>query len=141
MKAFFDSSVLVPVFYGDHEHHERSMAVFKKYGKVQACCGAHTLAEVYSSLTRMPGRHRISAEQGILFIENLREKLTVVSLDAEEYWQGLNKYADLGIVGGTIYDAMLGYCALKGKAETIYSWNTRHYQQLGPEIVKRLQTP
>jgi predicted nucleic acid-binding protein len=141
VKAFFDSSVLVPVFYGDHEHHERSIAAFKKYGRAQACCGAHTLAEVYSALTRMPGKHRISAEQAILFIETLRERLSVVSLDAEEYWHGLKRYADLGIVGSTIYDAMLGYCALKAKAETIYSWNTRHYQQLGPEIVNRLQTP
>lgn len=141
MKAFFDSSVLVPVFYGDHEHHERSIAAFKKYGKAQACCGLHTLAEVYSALTRMPGRHRISAEQAILFIENVRERLAVVSLDAEEYWHGLKKFADLGIVGSTIYDAMLGYCALKAKAQTIYSWNTRHYQQLGPEIVSLLQTP
>jgi len=141
VKAFFDSSVLVPVFYGDHERHERSIVVFKKYGKAQASCGAHTLAEVYSALTRMPGRHRISAEQAILFIETLRERLAVVSLDAEEYWHGLKKYADLGIVGSTIYDAMLGYCALKSKAETIYSWNLRHYQQLGPEVVKRLQTP
>lgn len=141
MKAFFDSSVLVPVFYGDHEHHEKSIAAFRKYRRAQACCGAHTLAEVYSALTRMPGKHRISAEQAILFIETLRERLSVVSLDAEEYWHGLKKYADLGIVGGTIYDAMLGYCALKAKAETIYSWNTGHYQQLGPEIVNRLQTP
>ena len=95
MKAFFDSSVLVPVFYGDHEHHGRSIAAFKKYGRAEACCGAHTLAEVYSALTRMPGRHRISAEQAILFIENVHERLTVVSLDAEEYWHGLKKFADL----------------------------------------------
>jgi len=141
VKAFFDSSVLVPVFYGDHEHHDRSIAAFKKHPKAQASCGAHTLAEVYSALTRMPGRHRISAEQAILFVENLRERLTVISLDAEEYWQGLKKYADLGVVGGTIYDAMLGHCALKVKAETIYSWNTKHYEQLGPDIAKRLQTP
>jgi len=141
VKAFFDSSVLVPVFYGDHEHHERSIAAFKKHSKAQASCGAHTLAEVYSALTRMPGRRRISAEQAILFVENLRERLTVVPLDGEEYWQGLKKYAGLGVVGSTIYDAMLGHCALKAKAEAIYSWNVRHYELLGPEIAKRLRTP
>ena len=141
MKAFFDSSALVPVFYGDHEHHDRSIAVFRKHGKAQACCAAHSLAEVYAVLTRMPGRHRISAEQAILFVENLHERLTVVSLDAEGYWQGLRKFADRGILGSTIYDAMLAYCALKASAETIYTWNVKHYAQLGPEVVKRLRMP
>ncbi len=28
MKAFLDTSVLVPVFYGDHVHHAASMEVF-----------------------------------------------------------------------------------------------------------------
>jgi predicted nucleic acid-binding protein len=50
-------------------------------------------------------------------------------------------YTDRGIVGGTIYDAMLGYCALKAKAETIYSWNAKHYELLGSEVAKRLLAP
>ena len=28
MKGFFDSSVLVPVFYGDHVHHKASLRVY-----------------------------------------------------------------------------------------------------------------
>lgn len=36
MKAFFDTSVLVPVFYGDHVHHLASMKVFIQYGKSTA---------------------------------------------------------------------------------------------------------
>jgi predicted nucleic acid-binding protein len=44
-------------------------------------------------------------------------------------------------VGGGIYDAMLAHCALKAQAETIYSWNGRHYAQCGPEVTRRLRTP
>jgi len=33
MKAFLDTSVLVPVFYGDHEHHAASMKIFCKRRK------------------------------------------------------------------------------------------------------------
>jgi hypothetical protein len=47
----------------------------------------------------------------------------------------------LGIVGGAIYDAMLAHCAIKTKAEIIYSWKARHYAQCGPEIAVRLRTP
>jgi hypothetical protein len=33
MKAFFDTSVLVPVFYGDHVHHLASLELFIQYDK------------------------------------------------------------------------------------------------------------
>jgi hypothetical protein len=33
MNGFFDTSVLVPVFYGDHSHHQSSMAPFIRFDK------------------------------------------------------------------------------------------------------------
>ena len=141
MKAFFDTSVLVPVFYGDHERHDASIATFRNYTRRQACCGAHSLVEVYASLTRMPGRHRVSADQAMLFVATLKERLTVIALTDEEYFRCLERNAALSIVGGTIYDALLAECALKARAESIFTWNLRHYQLLGPEVSKRLRTP
>jgi predicted nucleic acid-binding protein len=141
MKAFLDTSVLVPVFLGDHPNHAASLDIFTKFGKNQACCGAHSLAEVYSTLTRMPGKLRVSGEQVMLFIGNIRERLTVVSLDADDYASALEKFAALGVAGGAIYDALLAYCALKAKAETLYTWNRRHFAQFGSEVEKRLRSP
>jgi predicted nucleic acid-binding protein len=89
----------------------------------------------------MPGRHRISAAQAMLFIDSIRERLSLITLDGDEYADALGASAALGIVGGGIYDAMLAHCALKAQAETIYSWNGRHYAQCGPEITRRLRTP
>src|SRR5215472_10532093 len=111
MKAFFDTSVLVPVFYGDHVHHDASLNVFIRFDKSSGCCGAHSLAEVYSTLTRMPGKHRISGEQAMLFIDSIGERLSIVSLDGDEYADVLRISSTLGIVGGSIYDAILAYCA------------------------------
>ncbi len=141
MKAFFDTSVLVPVFYGDHVHHKASLDLFIQFRKSTGCCGAHSMAEVYSTLTRMPGKHRISAEQAMLFIGSIRERLSIVALDGEEYVEALEASAACGIVGGGIYDAMLAYCAIKARAETIYSWNSRHYGLCGTEVTRRLRTP
>jgi predicted nucleic acid-binding protein len=141
MKAFLDTSVLVPVFYGDHVHHAASMEVFTRYGKKDACCGAHSLVEVYSALTRMPGKHRISGEQGMLFIGSIYERLTVVGLTPDEYFGMLQSYSDLGITGGAIYDALLASCALKSGAEKLFTWNLRHYTQFGPKVAPLLQTP
>jgi predicted nucleic acid-binding protein len=141
MKGFFDTSVLVPVFYGDHVHHQASLVLFIQFNKSTGSCGAHSLAEVYSTLTRMPGKHRISSEQAMLFIGSIRERLAIIALSGDEYADALEASASLGIVGGGIYDAMLAHCASKAKAETIYTWNGRHYTQCGPQVTRRLRTP
>jgi predicted nucleic acid-binding protein len=141
MKGFFDTSALVPVFYGDHVHHRASLELFIQFDKSTGCCGAHSLAEVYSTLTRMPGKYRISGEQALLFINTIRERLAVVALSANEYADALEASAGLGIVGGGIYDAMLSHCAIKAKAEAIYTWNARHYTLCGRDVVARLRTP
>ena len=140
MKGFFDTSVLVPVFYGDHAHHGASLELFIQFDKATGCCGAHSLAEVYSTLTRMPGKHRISGEQAMLFIGSIRERLSVIALGVDEYFDALQASAALGIVGG-IYDAMLAHCAIKAKAEAIYTWNARHYTLCGRDVAGRLRTP
>jgi predicted nucleic acid-binding protein len=140
LKGFFDTSVLVPVFYGDHVHHQPSLELFIQFDKSTGCCGAHSLAEVYSTLTRMPGKHRISGEQAMLFIGSIRERLSIVALSGDEYADALQSAASLGIVGGGIYDATLAHCALKAQAEAIFTWNQRHYAQCGPAITSRLRT-
>src|SRR5262252_5834646 len=117
MKGFFDTSALVAVFYGSHVHHNASLARFIQFDKTSGCCAAHSLVEVYSTLTRMPGKQRISAEQAMLFIGSIRERLSIVALTGDEYVDALQAASGLGIVGGGIYDAMLAHCALKAKAE------------------------
>lgn len=141
MKAFLDTSVLVPVFHGDHEHHAASLDVFVQCQRADSCCGAHSLAEVYAVLTRLPGKHRISGEQAMLFIGDLRDRLTIIALDGDDYAKILRTAAALGVVGGSIYDAILAGCALKARVEAIYTWNIRHYRQLGPDVVGQLRSP
>ena len=141
MKGFFDTSVLVPVFYGDHVHHRASLDLFIQFDKSTGCCGAHSLAEVYASLTRMPGKHRISGEQAMLFVSSIRERLSIIALGTAEYADAIEASAGLGIVGGGIYDALPAHCALKAKADAIYTWNVRHYALCGREVTGRLHTP
>ncbi len=141
MKGFFDTSVLVPLFYRDHVHHDSSQELFIQFNQSTGCCGAHSLAEVYAILTRMPGKRRIGGEQAMLFIGNIRERLSIVALNGEEYARALQASAARGIVGGAIYDAMLAHCALKSKAQAIYTWNTRHYALCGPAVITRLRIP
>lgn len=141
MKAFFDTSVLVAAFYGDHEHHEASIATFLRFGKSDACCSAHSLAEVYAVATGMPGKHRVGGDEVLLFLGNVRERLTLVSLNADEYFRAIEAASAWGIAGGSTYDALLGQCALKSGAKSIYTWNLKDFKRLGPEIARRVRTP
>lgn len=125
MKAFLDTSVLVATFYEDHEHHPPSIDLFLRFRKKEVCCGAHSLAEVYATLTGMPGRRRVSGTEALLFLGDIRERLTLVALDEQEYFQLAGASAAANFAGGAIYDAILGHCALKAKAEVIYTWNTK----------------
>ncbi len=140
MRALFDTSVLIAVFLEDHEHHERSLRAFVATDKKRDCCAAHSLAEVYSTMTRLPGRHRLSGEQVMLFLENIRERLALIALTGDEYHATIKEAAEAGVIGGTIYDALIARCALKAKVDALYTWNTRHFEQFGPAIVKRLRT-
>jgi predicted nucleic acid-binding protein len=141
VKAFLDTSVLVATFYADHEHHPPSIDLFLRFGKNDACCSAHSIAEVYATLTRMPGKRRVSGDEAVLFLGDIRERLTLVALTEREYFQIAETAAAAGLAGGVIYDAILGHCALKAKAEAIYTWNTKDFLRLSPAIASRVKNP
>ncbi len=141
MKSFFDSSVLIPVFYRDHVHHEASLKAFEAAHARDSCCAAHSLAETYSTMTRLPGKYRLSGDQALLFLGSIKEHCTLIALDTDDYVSAIETSASLGIVGGTIYDALLCQCALKANAETILTWNLEDFRRLGPEVAKRVRTP
>jgi predicted nucleic acid-binding protein len=141
VKHLFDTSVLVPVFMDEHVHHEASLKAFLTADKKHDCCGTHSLAEVYSTLTRLPPSHRASGDQAMLFLEDMARRLTFIALDAEEYWTAIADAAKSGVLGGLTYDALLARCALKAKVETIYTWNVGHFQQLGSHVARLIRTP
>jgi len=69
---------------GDHPKHQASLAAVLAFRKRQAACAAHSLAEVYSALTRLPVKPRIGAEQAMLFLETMRERSSLIALNDRE---------------------------------------------------------
>jgi predicted nucleic acid-binding protein len=141
VKYFFDTSVLIPVFLTDHGHHDRSFAAFAAADRRSACCAAHSLAEVYATLTRLPGKHRLSGEQAVLFLEAIEERLTIVLLESDEYLRAIRGAAGEAIAGGALYDYLLAACAVKAGAEVLYTWNLQDFRRLGANVAKRVRTP
>jgi predicted nucleic acid-binding protein len=139
LKVFFDSSVLVPVFYADHQHHESSTRAFLRAGK-EDFCALRTLGEVYATLTGLPVRPRITGPEGIATVRQIRERLTLVSLNEQEYVSTLEA-ASPTIVGNTAYDALIARCALKAGAAVLLTWNVQHFMRLGPDVSRIVKTP
>lgn len=141
MRAFVDTSVLLAAANADHIHHGSSHELMLSLRPRRDACAAHSLAELYSTLTRMPFPQRRNASQAILFVADVQARLTPIALAPEEYFAAISEYSAMGMVGGAIYDALIARCALKARAEKIFTWNVRHFRQFGPEVEKKLRTP
>jgi predicted nucleic acid-binding protein len=135
LKRFFDSSVLVPVFYADHLHHELSAKAFLAASRADSFCALQTLGEVYSTLTGLPVRPRITGAEGVAILKQIRNRLTLVSLAEEEYVVALESVSQ-SIVGGAVYDALIAHCAMKAGVDILLTWNVRHFTRFGPDIAE-----
>lgn len=141
MKEFFDTSVLVAAFRSAHVHHSASIQRLYKADSRRSACGLHSLAEFYSVATALPVRPIVLPEQAMLFIADIRSRLSLISLTPDEYFAAIQKVAADGISGGRVYDALLLACAAKYKAEVIYTWNLKHYRALAPDMASLICTP
>lgn len=141
MRTFFDTSVLVAAFYAEHIHHPASHAALLRCTRRDGAMGAHSLAEVFATLTGMPGAARVRPDTALLFLRNLEERLTLVALSSDEYLPAIEATLAWGISGKATYDALLAQCALKIRADVICTWDLSDYSRFGPEVADKLKRP
>jgi predicted nucleic acid-binding protein len=141
MKEFFDTSVLIAAFWRGHPQHEPSLKLVSAANNRKSACAAHTLAEVYATMTTLPVKDVIPPDQALLFVGEVRDRFTVITLSADEYYTTIEQTALRGLTSGRIYDALLVRCAAKIKAQTIYTWNLKHFRALSPSEADRIRTP
>jgi predicted nucleic acid-binding protein len=141
MKEFFDTSVLVASFWRGHREHEASLKLVAAASKKKSACALHTLAEVYATMTALPVKDVIPPDQALLFVQEVRDRCTVVTLDEDEYYGTIVQAAEDGFASGRIYDALLLRCAAKIRAEVIYTWNLIHFKAIAPKQADKIRTP
>lgn len=141
MRAFLDTSVLVATFLGDHPNHVASLDLFLRLNQRTGFVAAHSMAEVYATVTRLPGRFRVGGDQALLFLDGVRSRLSIVGLDCDSYYEIISQAAAGGIAGGTIYDALIAGCAIQIRATTLYTWNERHFATLPMTRRLTIRTP
>jgi len=145
MKVFLDTSVLISAVLKQHIFHERSFAVLDGVlcQKTEGLISSHSLAEMYSVLTRLPSPYRHTPEQALLSIEeNVLKYFKTIGLLGSEYAAFLREATASGVQGGAIYDALLLKCAVKSNADRIYTLNLKHFQTIAAtDIMGRLSEP
>lgn len=132
---------MIAAFWGDHSDHEASLRVFAEANRESGACGIHSLAEVYAVMTALPVRPILGPEQVFLFVQQVAERLTTITLEPAEYLDSIRAASDSGFAGGRIYDALLLACARKSQAGIIYTWNVKHFRQIAPDLAGCIRTP
>jgi predicted nucleic acid-binding protein len=136
-----DTSVLVAAVRTADERHEASHRLVARCTPQTAACAAHSLAEVYATLTGMRPPNRFRPEQAMLVLNQIHTNLHCIPLTAEEVFLAAQRTASLKLPGGIIYDALLLACARKIDAQRIYTWNVQHFRLAAPDLAERIVTP
>lgn len=144
MKVLYDTSIIVA---GMIEAHERHVDAHRHLNRrptehYQIYVATHTLAEAYSTLTRLPRNLRLSPGQAFTLIQEIViEAFELVSLDNQDYVSVLQRLSSSGLSGGVTYDALLIQAGLKANVDHIFTLNVGHFRLVYPEFADRMHDP
>lgn len=102
----FDTSVAVPYLVRSHDAHK---SVRRQVAGRTASLTAHSMAETYAVLTRLPGDARLTAHDAARLLD--ANFGAVLVPDAAVTARIHTTLAAAGIVGGAVYDALVGLAA------------------------------
>lgn len=137
MVIVFDTSVLIAAFVTSHPKHEQASACFKKAKETHTLLvSAHSLAECYAVLTRLPLSPKLTPHDAKIIIEeNIIKHGKIISLSSKDYMELMKETANKGLTGGIIYDAITIKAAQKAKADKILTYNLKDFQRLLPQKI------
>jgi len=99
LTLFFDTSFLIPAFYKFHVHHVASARLVLSATKENSFCALRTIGEMYAVLTGLPIRPRISGLDAMAIVQQILDRMTVVTLTEEEYIAALHGISAT-VIGG-----------------------------------------
>jgi predicted nucleic acid-binding protein len=144
VRRFFDTSVLVAALAQAHPRHATARPWLQRARSKEFVflVGTHSLAETFSGLTRLPISPRISPAQAEWLIRtNILDAAETVPLTAADYVAVLKRMADLNILGGAVYDALLTRAAENAGADEVLTFNAAHFIRVWPEGANRIVVP
>lgn len=143
MRSLFDTSVLIASLLETHPQHAVALRALRpSESKDLRIVAAHSLAEIYATLTRLPLPLRVSSAQAFVLIEtNILPTFEIVSLSVADYVDVLRDLSQNNLVSGIIYDALILRAGVKANADRILTLNPRHFRRIDPSLADRIVDP
>ena len=144
MKTVFDTSVIVSGIVESHPMHPKCLPWLQraKAGQVECIVVSHTLAETYAVLTTLPVKPRISPLVAQRLIDNnLQANARIVALTVADYWNTIQRMAEMGLSGGTVYDALIATVARRLSVDRLLTLNADDFRRVWPEGKQEITTP
>lgn len=145
MKLLFDTSVLIASLVERHSAHTVAYPWLESVirGNETGLLCAHSLAEAYAKLTRIPfeGGVLSVSQAKSLILDTIARSFTVVSLTTEDYESVIEHLAENDLTGGVIYDALILRAGVKAGADRILTLNPRHFRRIDPALTDRIVDP
>jgi len=144
VRVLFDTSVLVAAIVEAHPRHAGAATWLKraKSGEFEFLTASHSLAELYSVLSTLPSKPRISpADAWRLVQENVVASAHLIALAPADYATTLQRVSQLGLSGGVIYDALIACAAEKAGAERLLTLNAADFRRVWPGSESILLVP
>jgi predicted nucleic acid-binding protein len=144
VRVLFDTSVLVAAMVEAHPRHSGAAPWLKraKSGEIEFLTANHSLAELYSILSTLPARPRISpADAWQLVQENVVASAHLIALSPADYSTTLQQAAEMGLSGGVIYDALIARAAQKAGADRLLTLNAADFRRVWPNSDSVLLVP
>jgi predicted nucleic acid-binding protein len=126
-----DTSCLVAAVCDWHRHHETTWKEIERRAAAgeTPVLSAHSLAEAYSVLTRLPEPHRLRPDDALAVLEANWGEARLVALSPADYRSTLRRCRDAGIGGGAVYDALIASCARKARVATLVTWDVGGFER------------
>ena len=144
MKVSLDTSVIVAGLLSSHVLHDKCWPWLEQasQGAFEWILPTHSLAEVYSVLTRMPLRPKLSpAVVHQLLNDSVLPYAKLQSLGADDYREVIDRLVAAGLGGGITYDALQAQAANIAQVDLLVTSNIKHFRQVWPAGAQRITSP
>jgi len=118
-----------------HPHHAIAFPHLKaaQNGTIKAHLTTHALAELFSTLTALPLKPRLSpTDVQRLLDSSILPHFTIIALSGKSYKQAITLTAAQNLASGAIYDALHIVGARAAQCERLLTLNLKHFKALAP---------
>jgi predicted nucleic acid-binding protein len=137
-----DTTVLFAASDAAHHHHHRSLEVVARASRETAFIAAHSLAELYATLSAIAAPKLRRVAHVLEAVEHAATVFTAVTLSAADYLWVVRHVASVDGRSGQIYDALILKCADVAGVDVVYTWNTVHFRRIAwPMVAERIRSP